>query len=395
MAENAAPLTTVALARCPTYEPAALEEALTAALKPLGGWEALVRPGDRVCLKVNLLRAAAAEAAVTTHPSFVRAVARAVRRRGATAVLADSPGGGIPYTRAALRNCYRRAGYLPLAEEEGVTLNYDTSSREVHNAAGSFARRFNVISPVLDADVVLNLCKLKTHAFTYLTGGVKNCFGVIPGYDKPGFHGRLVDVAKFAEMLLEVALYVRPALTLMDAVVAMEGNGPGLGEPRAVGLVVASPSALAVDVVAGMLTGLPPADHPVVAAAARRGILPHHPDHVRVAGEDLAAFRPAGWRWPPTVITAHGFAGFGRAQGAVSRLFRSAFSVQPRVRPRRCTGCGACVEACPVGAAALREGKSVIDEQRCVRCYCCHEACPEDAIQLERSLLHRLLSRAA
>jgi uncharacterized protein (DUF362 family)/NAD-dependent dihydropyrimidine dehydrogenase PreA subunit len=381
----------VGIAQCASYDDEAVSRALEKVTAPFGGIAAAVKPGQRVVLKVNLLRGAAPEKAVTTHPAVVAAVARAVRNAGAKPILADSPGSGLPYNKKTLEKCYRRSGYLPLADEAGLELSYDTDSREVTFEEGVVARKFNVIAAALDADVVLNLCKLKTHGFTYLTGAVKNLFGVLPGFDKPGYHARMRTVDNFADMLLDVALCVQPALTIMEAVVAMEGNGPGLGEPRNVGLMLAGASPLAVDVAAGAITGLPPESHPVVRAAARRGLGPVRPEELAVAGPALETLRIPDWKWPPTVLTESGFAAYGPLGGVLRALLRDGLSVQPRVVRDRCTGCGSCRDACPVGAVGVINDKSYIDEQLCIRCYCCHEACAYDAIELHRSLLHRLV----
>jgi len=385
---------TVTITRCASYEPAEVAAALDEAVRPLGGWKALVSKGERVALKVNLLRGSPPDHAVTTHPAVVRAAALAVRAAGGTPFLADSPGAGLPHTRATLEKCYRRSGYADLAEEMGLELNYDVSSRAVHFPGGRVAKRFSIMAPLADADAVINLCKLKTHAFTVLTGAVKNLLGVLPGYDKPAYHARMQTVDNFCEVLVDLALYVRPVLNLMDAVVAMEGNGPGLGTPRLVGLVLASTSALALDVAAGALTGLPPDNHPVLRVAARRGLTPRHPEDLRVAGVPLAAAAIPDWKWPPTLITEGGFANLGPLQRLAVTGFRSAFSVQPRVRRDRCTGCGLCRDTCPVGAVEVVADKSRIEKRLCIRCYCCHEACAYDAIELRRSLLHRLVGRA-
>ncbi|NIT37069.1 MAG: DUF362 domain-containing protein [candidate division Zixibacteria bacterium] len=381
----------VVIARCPSYDDADVAVALEEAFRQLGGFRKLLEPGRRVVLKVNLLRGARPEQTVTTHPSVVKAVARATRAAGATPLLADSPGSGLPYTKRTLEKCYRRSGYLNLADEVGLELNYDTSSQTVRVEDARVAKRFNVITPVLEADAVINLCKLKTHAFTILTGAVKNLFGVLPGFDKPGYHARMRTVDNFADVLLDVAFFVKPVLNVMEAVLAMEGNGPGLGDARKVGLIMASPSALALDVAAGAITGLAPERHPVVRVAARRDEKPNRPEDLNVVGPTLETLLIKDWKWPPTIIEEGGFANAGPFQRFMTNLLRDGLSVQPRVRRERCTGCALCRESCPVGAISVINDKSYVDEKLCIRCYCCHEACAYDAVELRRSLLHRLV----
>jgi len=381
----------VVVTRCPSYDEGAVRAAVVEAVRPFGGFGTLVRPGQRVALKVNLLRGAPPAKAVTTHPAVVAAVAAGVRAAGGTPVVVDSPGAGLPHTRATLEKCYRRSELLPPGQSALWELNYDTTFKTARHADGIIAKRFNVLTPILQADAVINLPKLKTHAFTILTGAVKNLFGVVPGYDKPGFHARLRTVDNFAQMLLDIALYTRPVITIMDAITAMEGNGPGLGTPRDLGLLLAGRSPLATDVVAAALLGLPTERHPVVRAAAGRGLTPARPEDVHVVGADLAAVTPANWKWPPTIVSETGFAGYGRFQGVLAALVRSGLSVQPRVSREKCTGCGNCRETCPVGAIEVVADKSFIEERLCIRCYCCHEACGYDAIELKRSLLNRVV----
>lgn len=380
--------------RCESYD--AAPEAVAELLEMMGGIERFVRAGESIVLKPNLLRAADPDEAVTTHPAVVAAVGRAVLAGGASAQIADSPGAGYRYTEAALKRTYDRCGMTAVAEETGMALNFDVGHEIVSHPDGRLVRRFEVITPVARADGLINLCKLKTHEFTGMTGAVKNLFGVVPGLLKPGYHGKLADTQRFAAMTLDLAGLIAPRLNLMDAVVGMEGDGPGSGDPRPVGWLLGSEDPLALDVVAGEMMGLPAADNPLLVEAEARGTAPWRPDQVELVGATLEELRVPGFRLPTTRLTG---AGVGAAwwHKPVVALLRSGFSVRPEVIPDRCTACGACVRACPVQVIELVGGRGSgyarIDPRGCIRCYCCHEMCPEDAIALRRSLLHRLVNR--
>src|SRR6056297_2968156 len=214
----------VCAVRCEDY--AGAEEALGELLAMLGGAGQFVSPGERIVLKPNLLRAAKPDAAVTTHPAVVAAVGRALGEQGAEVTIADSPGSGYRYNEGTMRRTYDTCGMTEVAERVGMALNLDTSHEVPSHPDGVLIRRFEVITPVAQADAVVNVCKLKTHLFTGMTGAVKNLFGVVPGLIKPGYHAKLSDTRRFAGMMLDLADFIAPRLSVMDAVVAMEGDGP-------------------------------------------------------------------------------------------------------------------------------------------------------------------------
>jgi len=382
-------------APCEDYQDA--PEALDRLLKMMSGIGRFVCAGESVILKPNLLRAARPEEAVTTHPSVVAAVGRAVVAQGARAIIADSPGSGYRYTEAVLRRTYDVCGMADAAREAGAELNFDTGHEIVPHPEGRLVKRFEVITPVLRADGLINLCKLKTHVFTGMTGAVKNLFGVIPDLIKPGYHAKLADGRRFAGMLLDLADLIAPRLSIMDAVVGMEGDGPGSGDPRKVGWLLASESALALDAVAAEIMGLPREQNPLLLEAEARGMSAARVQDVEVIGATVEELRLPGFRLPGTRATGVGISGSAWWQRPLAALLRSAMSLRPEVVPERCIACGACVRACPEHVIALVDagGRQAarIDQRGCIRCYCCHEMCPEDAIELRRSLLHRLANR--
>jgi uncharacterized protein (DUF362 family)/ferredoxin len=408
----------VAAVRCPDYEPGRVEEALRRALDLLGGMEAYVRPGQRVVLKPNLLRAMPPEAAVTTHPSVVRAAVRLVQEAGATAVIAESPGG--PFTPLYLRWVYEKTGMRQVAEETGAELSYNTGVVRLPNPEGGLLRLIEVMASVAHADAVINLAKLKTHNLTRLTVAVKNLFGVVPGLTKMGYHAKLQDALTFSSGLVDIVRCVRPVLSIADAVVAMDGNGPSGGDPFDGQVLLASPDAVAEDVVAAALVGWDPLTLPTVRVAVEWGMATGRVEDVELRGDPLEGLRFHGFRpGSATVVdpglvprrllrhtasrlalrshdgrpVAGGEAPEAVDVGTVPSAFRRWATRQLVVTPRagaRCTGCGQCLEYCPVQAICVARGRAQIDASRCIRCYCCHELCPQLAVELRRPWLGRL-----
>ena len=373
---------------CSTYNRAALRQALSEALGALspGGLADYVHPGDRVALKVNMLMGKPPDRHITTHPELVAAVAEAVLAIGARPFIIDSPGG--PYIPTALRLAYERCGFAAIARELGIELNLDTSTATVNASSGLRLMAAELLRPAVEADVLINLPKLKTHGLTTLTCAVKNMFGLIPGMQKIEYHLRSPDVDDFCGMLVDIANLSAPELSIVDAVIGMEGEGPSGGSPRQVGLIIAGENMHAVDSYASRLIGLSPTDVPTLRLAQAAGMLPNDPDRIRVLGTrlDPIAFVLPGARTRAVPLTRLLPASWA---DAAARKLRPL----PYFSADTCTDCGICVASCPP-KALRREGNAKtpsLSEGECIRCFCCQELCPEHAISVRRSWLGRLL----
>jgi uncharacterized protein (DUF362 family)/NAD-dependent dihydropyrimidine dehydrogenase PreA subunit len=379
----------VYIVQCKDYTD--IEEKVATLINLMGGMGRFAKQDEKILLKVNLLREASPKAAVSTHPSLVAAIGSLAKAEGALPVIADSPGGGYRYNAKTLDRIYRTSGMHQAAKQAEINVNWDTTSRPVSHPEGILTKHFDIITPLLEADGLFNLCKMKTHLFTGMTGAIKNIFGVIPGLSKPGYHAKLQDVQRFAGMLLDLTQFVSARLTIMDAVVAMEGNGPGTGDPRQVGLLIGAESPLALDVVASEIMGIRRTKNPIIMEAERRGLKPNRLEEIEIIGTNLDAAKVPDFKHPQMTAARLGLDPMPWYLRITEPLYKNAFTVRPRVIWHRCNACGTCIEGCPMQAIGFVNEKAFIDDDKCIRCYCCHEMCPYEAIGLFGSWLYQLV----
>lgn len=383
----------VGIARCNSYKEGRVEDEVRRCIDLLGGITRFVKPGMRVLLKVNMLSATPPEKAVTTHPSVVRTLALLVKEAGGRPVVADSPG-PVPYTVSGLSRAYEAAGLAELERKGIVALNRDPAVVGLPHPEGKLIKRLEVIKPVIESDVIIAVPKLKTHMFTTLTGATKIMFGVIPGLAKAGYHAKLQTGDQFAEMLLDIIGALKPVLYLMDGILALEGDGPGLhGKPRPLGIVMASADPVAMDVVACRITGMDPMTVPMLRAAAARSWWTGRAEDIAVAGVPVEDVAVDDFKKPEGVSRdARGLDRLAWYQSMWAPVVKQALSPRP-VPGERCTGCATCRRACPQGAVTIVGGRAVINDRACIRCYCCHEMCPEAVVSLEYGLLGKVIRR--
>jgi uncharacterized protein (DUF362 family)/Pyruvate/2-oxoacid:ferredoxin oxidoreductase delta subunit len=370
----------VSVQRVKSYDTEAVRDGVIRLLQPYGGMGSFVLPGERVLIKPNMLSAKAPERAVTTHPEVLRAVIGLVKEAGGVPLVGDSPGVG------GVRRVAEKSGMLRVIEETGAELVEFTETLEV-TGKGVF-KRFELARPYMEADRLINLAKLKTHEMMTITCAVKNLFGAVVGTAKAAWHLKAgADRELFARMLLEIYLLRRPDLNIVDAVTAMEGNGPGSGDPREVGLLIGGTNPVAVDIIVAEIVGIPPRLLHVERMAERLGLDGSDRGQVGTVGAPLAEVKVHGFRLPHISDVQFGLPGF------LKNRLRHHMTSRPVPLPGGCKLCRICADACPPGAISIKNGRLVIDYHKCIRCFCCRELCPDGALDVKDGALIKYIRR--
>ena len=381
----------VALVLVCTYEQSAVDEAVKTAVELLGGIGRFVRPEEKILLKPNLLARAKPQKAITTHPAVFGAAARLLREAGYEHLsYGDSPGN--PTTSA--EKAADEGGITEAAEAFGIPMADFSHGSTVLCKDGRVSGSFCLCNGVIEADALINLPKMKTHALERITGAVKNLYGCIWSFNKAAGHAKYPSSEAFSDMLCDLNRMTKARLHIMDGIVAMEGNGPSSGTPVKMNVILASDDPVALDSVFAALVRLDPADVPtcVSGEAAGVGVMNH-------AG--ISVLTPDAVLSVAEAAEKYGNADFDVYRGTLKKSLLTKVTPllpflqeRPRVDHSKCIACGVCEEACPVEHKAVHAGKgqkAKYDYKKCIRCYCCQEMCPAKAITVYYPPLSKLL----
>ncbi len=349
-----------------------------------------ISTSTKILLKPNLVAKHPPEHAVTTHPAVLRAVILACKKHGASEnniIVADSSGG--IYNPIRMQSVYRAAGLLEICKEQNVKAYDECKYKEVKVKNGKLVSKFEIIEPAIEADLIINLPKLKTHMMTGLTAATKNMFGVIPGLQKAQWHVEFSDKMRFGHMIIDLYQTITPTLNILDAVIGMQGDGPSGGQARHAGLMLASENALNLDLAAADLINLQAKQVPYLNAAMERGLCAENFNKVDLIGE-VEAFVPfTDWQMARNYAEGQGAnVNFSAQVSPALRPFlefaERTLSPYPAVIKQKCIGCAKCAEICPKRIISLKNKKATIYASKCIRCFCCHEMCPVKAIDLKK-----------
>ncbi len=371
------------------YDYNSARAAINELLAPIGGID-FVNKGMRVAIKANLVSAMKPEAAGTTHPILLSVLCDMLSERGAEVTVGDSPGG--LYNSAFLSRVYSVSGVREV-EGHGARLNCDFSERSADFPEGKVLKHFTYTGYLDNADLIINFAKLKSHGMMGMSCAAKNMFGTVPGVIKPEYHYRFPKYEDFADMICDLDEYFHPILSIADAVIGMEGNGPTAGTPKKMGFLLASRSPHTLDMVAAHLLGFARDELPILDAAYRRGLVPESVSDVNIIGS-LDGLAVENFE---RVVERRSleFSGNGKnpIKKFLSKIAASVLRTRPKLMPKLCVGCGICKGICPAKAIEIKKGKAKIERKKCIRCFCCQEFCPKSALKVKRTFIAELFHR--
>ena len=327
-----------------------------------------------VLLKPNILLDEVPEKAVTTHPVFFEAVVCFLQSRGCGKIfVGDSPAIHTPNFKPVKSNIFE------ICKKTGIEWVYfGKGTASISLPSGTTP----VASIINEVDYIISLPKLKTHELMGYTGAIKNTFGIIPHLHKTKQHAFHRDSTSLANFLIDLNECITPDFIFMDAITAMEGSGPGNGQPYPLHLILGSTNLLAIDVVATKVIGYEPLEIATNSEAIRRKNWLSSVDDIEIQGDPAELYirkdfklsqKKSVWKMSFGIVAK-------RIPGFCSEERRPVFSA------KRCIGCQACIKICSVQALHVspdKPKKVIFDSKKCIHCFCCHEVCRYNAITIK------------
>ena len=366
----------VSIVKCDSYEPVLVEQAVRETINLLGGITRFVKPGSRVLVKPNLLMSKQPEYGITTHPEVVRAVIHVLKEINCKIIVGDGPGVWGKYAEN-VDEVYSVTGIKKVCQDEQVKL--------IHFDKRRMRDKFPLTVALDECDYLINLPKFKTHVFTLITGAIKNLFGLVAGTYKIELHKNCSNPSEFVKMLVDIFQEAKPALTIIDGILAMEGDGPATsGKIRKLNLLLGSSDCVAIDTVMAKIMGINKYEVLTSREAALRGLGENKIERIKIEGEDIDKLNIRPFILPQA-------SKIGNLPNALKVMLKSLIKYYPYSLRLKCTRCGHCVKVCPKNCIMLKKKGIVFNYKQCIACFCCQEACPAAAIAVKKSILAKLI----
>ncbi len=370
----------VVVLRCENYDLHEIYPQIKWGIEQLGGIESIIPRGSKVLLKPNLVVGIDKDKAATTHPVIFEAVLKYMKEANYDVFYGDSPGIGNP-TKVA-----QKCGIKEVADRYTTPIGDFVDGKEI-TIEGHATNKLDIVNAVFEADAIINLPKMKSHALQRITGAVKNPFGTVVGFNKAKMHGRFQNAYNFAEMLIDLDLYLNINLHIMDGIVAMEGNGPRNGEPTPMNAILISTDPVALDTVFCNMIDLDPKKLPTLIYGQEYGLGSY--ENIEIIGEDVNSFLNTEFDIPRNKVN--------HTERSKFQLVSKYILRRPYIKEEICKKCGICVDVCPLEEKAInfkngdKSKPPKYDYSKCIRCYCCQEMCPYKVIRTKTPFVGKVI----
>ena len=343
-----------------------------------------IKRNSKVIIKANLVSAMQPDKNATTHPMLLRALTDYLVEKGCHVIIGDSPGG--IYNKKFLARVYKATKM----DTTNAKLNDNFGVSHAYFKDGKVLKNFDYTSYLDDCDILINVCKLKTHGMMSMSCAVKNMFGTIPGTMKPEYHYRFPNHSDFANMLIDLNEYFKPSINIVDAVDGMEGNGPTMGKSKHIGLILASPNPYALDYVASQIINLNPFQVETIKQSLNRKLFAI--DEIKT-NDDVNKYIIKDFK---NIKKLNSISFYKNSNNPISKIIalvsKNIFENKPYLHKNKCICCSKCANICPAKAITMVNNHPVIDRTKCIKCYCCQEFCPVGAMQVKTSVFAKILN---
>ena len=363
----------IAVRKCEEYDLQHIYDLISEIYRNTDGPEVA---GKKVLVKPNILSDDNPVKCISTHPLVAEAMIRFLQANGATVFVGDSPALHSKQFRG------EKSGIYGVCEKTGATwVDFMKNPIEKKLRKG----KIKIASIVEEVDLIISLPKFKNHELVYFTGAIKNTLGLVPGFSKAKQHALHQNRGIFGEFLVDLNEAVTPDYFFMDAVMGMEGPGPGRGIPVKIGLLLGSTNPLILDLTASKIAGYEPLVIPTSKTAFFRKRWLQSEDDIIYDGPEINNLIKKDFKKIP--ITGNRNIAMQFVMKRIKPLRK--LERRPVFIHENCTECLKCVKICPVNAIEshpVKRNHIVLTDSKCIRCFCCSEVCTDNAVEIRRKV---------